>query len=433
MRFYLLLLTLLLAPLHAYAVAPVQEARLDNGLRILLMEAHSVPMVSMQLSTVSGARFDASGKGGTASLLAAMLSDHTARHDRVAWADMLDDGAIRLGSSVGRDELSMSLTVLREMLETGMSALAEALLNPGWNKQRFAILKKDSIAAAQKAQEEPGVLAAEATAALLFKGHPYGHRPAGSLASLQLIELADLKQLYSAQVKPEGAVLAVSGDITMDKLIPLATSMFAGWRGAPEKSLSDIAAPKHVHRHQRDIELPTSQTQLQLLRLGPQRSSANFFPVFVLNHILGGGGFGSRLMEEVREKRGLTYGVYSYFVPLATHGPFIISLQTRNDQADEAEQVVRSLMADMAAGNISSKQLEAARKNLTGSFAQRIDSNRERVGLLAMIGLYRLPLDYLERWIEKVNAVTVVELRKQAATYLNPGEWSRIRVGASLN
>ncbi len=432
MKLRLLLLTLLLTPFSAHAVPLIQEARLDSGLRILLMEAHNVPMVSMQLSMVAGSRFDPDGKGGTASLLAAMLSDHTARHGHIAWADMLDAGALRLGGGVSRDEFSISLTVLREMLEPGMESLAEALLHPGWSKKRFAILKQDALSAARKAQEEPGVRAAEAAATLLFNAHPYGHRPSGSLASLKAIELSGLKLLYRAQVKPQGAVLAVSGNITMAELKPLVAKLFANWKGAPKKGLGDIPAPKGAGGKQRDIELPTSQTQLQLLRLGPPRSSGAFFPIFVLNHILGGGSFGSRLMEELREKRGLTYGVYSYFSPLATHGPFVISLQTRGAQADEAERVIRKLMTDMAAGNIDNSQLEAARKNLAGSFAQRMDSNRERVGLLAMMGLYSLPLDYLSRWVGRVNAVTLAEVRQQAAAYLNPDEWGRIRVGASL-
>jgi len=168
---------------------------------------------------------------------------------------------------------------------------------------------------------------------------------------------------------------------------------------------------------------------VQLLRQGSARGDAYFFPVVVLNHILGGGGFGSRLMEEVREKRGLVYGVYSYFVPLAVPGPFVISLQTRADQAGAAEAVVRTVMADMAAGKISAKQFKASKENLIGSFAQRMDSNRERVGLMAMIGMYHLPLDYLSRWTERVQHVTLAQVKQQAAHYLDPAQWNRVRVG----
>ncbi|NWF38903.1 insulinase family protein [Mariprofundus sp. NF] len=434
MRYRLITALLLLLSFSstASAVPPIQQAQLNNGLRILLMEAHNVPMVSMNLAMVAGSRFDTADKGGTASILASMLSDHTAKHGHEVWADLLDGDAIQLGGGVGRDEMNLSLTVLKDVLEPGLDAFAEALLQPGWNKKRFAIMKQNALASAQKEQEEPGVQAGEAAATLLFAGHPYGHRSGGSLASLKKIEIADLKQLYKTQIKPQGAVLAVSGDITMAELKPLLEKKLATWIGSPANGLADITAPQGVRGKNVDVSLPTSQTQLQLLRLGPTRGDADFFPVFVLNHILGGGGFGSRLMEEVREKRGLTYGVYSYFSPLATNGPFVISLRTRADQATEAEAVVRNVLAEMAAGKITKKQLTESKENLTGSFAQRMDSNRERVSLISMIGLYNLPLDYLTVWSDRIDAVTLQQLRDQAAVYLNPDHWNRVRVGSNL-
>lgn len=434
MRYHLLALVLLLLPFTApaHAVPPIQEAQLENGLRVLLMEAHNVPMVSMNLAMVAGSRFDATNKGGTASILASMLTDHTGKHDHDSWADLLDGNAIQLGAGASRDTLNLSLTVLKDVLEPGLDAFAEALQQPGWNKKRFSIMQQNALASAQKEQEEPGVQAAEAAAKLLFAGHPYGHRASGSLASLKEISIADLKRLYTTQIKPQGAVLAVSGDITMAELKPLLDKRLANWSGSPAKALNEISAPQPLRGQQVDVQLPTSQTQLQLLRLGPTRSDADFFPAFVLNHILGGGGFGSRLMEEVREKRGLVYGVYSYFSPLATHGPFVISLRTRGDQADEAEAVVRSVLAEMANGKITQKQLTESKENLTGSFAQRMDSNRERVSLISMIGLYHLPLDYLSSWTEHIDAVTLQQLRHQGATYLNPDHWNRVRVGANL-
>ncbi|WP_236075186.1 pitrilysin family protein [Mariprofundus sp. EBB-1] len=413
----------------AQAVPAIEEAKLDNGVRVLLMEAHNVPMLAMKLVMPAGSRFDAPEKAGTASLLAGMLSDHTAKHDFTAWADLLDADAIHLGASAGRDDFNVSLTVLKDALEPGLDAFAELLLQPGWNQKRFAIMKQDSIASAQKEKEEPGAQASQAGVDLLFAGHPYGHRPGGSMQTLARIEMTDLKQLYRTQIKPEGAVLAVSGDITMRELLPLLNARLSSWKGKATKGLHDIDSPKVVAGQERDVTLPTTQMLVQLLRLGPSRSDADFFPAFVLNHVLGGGGFGSRLMEEVREKRGLVYGVYSYFMPLAVEGPFVITLQTRADQAGEAEQVVRDVIASMAAGKISAKQLKASKENLIGSFAQRMDSNRERVGLIAMIGLYGLPLNYLSAWTEQVERVSLQQVKAQAERYLKPEQWNRVRVG----
>jgi len=414
---------------QAQAIPPIQQAQLKNGVRVLLMEAHNVAMVSMKLALPAGSRFDAAGKGGTASLMAGMLEDHTAGHAHMAWADLLDADAIKLGAGAGRDDFGMSLTVLKDALKPGLDAFAEALLQPGWDAKRFAILKHDSIAAAQKAQEEPGVRAAEAAAELLFSRHPYGHRPGGTMESLKHIELADLKGLYQRQIKPSGAVLAVSGDITMAELLPLLNVRLAGWKGNAARGLMDIATAKTVAGKSLDVALPTTQMLVQLMRQGPARSDVDFFPVFVLNHILGGGGFGSRLMEEVREKRGLVYGVYSYFQPLAVPGPFVITLQTKASQAKQAETVVRDVLKSMSSGNITAKQMKASKDNLIGGFAQRMDSNRERVGLISMIGLYNLPLDYLSRWTVRVQAVTLNQVKAQAAKYLKPEQWNRVRVG----
>jgi len=424
-----ILLGLFLISQAAWAVPPIQQARLDNGLRILLMEAHAVPMVAMQLNLVAGSRFDAKGHEGSAMMLATMLTDHTAKHTHETWNRLLDRDAIKLGGDVDVDRLSLSLTVLREALEPGLDTFTEALLQPGWNRQRFVSLRQDAIAAARKAKEDPGVVASEASRTLLFGRHPYGHRAEGTPESLQHVSLKDIQNLYRRQLKPAGAVLAVSGDITMKSLLALLTPRLGAWHGTPQKSLYDIEAPATVAGKRRDVTMHTTQTLVQLVRLGPARNAPDFFPVFVLNHMLGGGGFGSKLMEEVREKRGLVYSVYSYFAPLATHGPFVITLQTRADQADEAARVVRQTMQAMTTGHISRNELRATKANLIGSFAQRMDSNRERVGLMSMIGLYDLPLDYLQQWTRRVDAVSLQDVKAEAARWLQPESWNEVRVG----
>ncbi len=425
-----LTLALLLAALApAHATPPIQQARLDNGLRVLLMEAHDVPMVVMQLSLPAGSRFDPEGRGGTASLLAAMLSDHTARHDYRSWAAHLDAEAIRLGTGVDREMLSLTLTVLKEALDTGVDALAEAALMPGWDAGRFRVLRDDSIAAAVKSLEEPGVQASRLAARLLFGDHPYGHRPEGDEASLKRIRLRDLKALYQRQFRPDGAVLAVSGDVTMEELLARIRPALAGWKGRPAVARGEIAAPVPVSGREARKAMPTRQALVQLVRLGPARGDAAFFADMLMNHILGGGGFASRLMTEVREKRGLVYGVYSYFMPLTVPGPFAITLQTRADQAGQALKVVEDVLRDMAAGRITKRELAEAKANLIGSFAHRMDSNAKRVRLMSMVGFYDLPLDYLQTWTRHVRAVSLDEVRHQAQVYLSPQAWNHIIVG----
>ncbi|MDX8407627.1 MAG: pitrilysin family protein, partial [Mariprofundaceae bacterium] len=401
----------------ADATAPIQEARLDNGLRVLLMEAHDVPMVVMRLTAPAGSRFDPAGKGGSASLLAGMLTDHTKKHDYRAWADMLDAEAIRLGGGADREGLNLSLTVLKEALESGVAALAEAALQPGWNKKRFEIMRKDSISAVTKSLEEPGVQASMLAASMLFADHPYGHRTGGDVETLRRIRMQDLKSVYARQFKPAGSILAVSGDVTMAEVLTLIKPAFAAWSGKPAVALQDIEPPAPVVGQSLHKDMPTRQALVQLLRLGPARHDDGFFAAMLMNHILGGGGFSSRLMTEVREKRGLVYGVYSYFVPLTVPGPFAITLQTRADQAGRAVGVVRDVLRDMATHGVTAKELKAAQDNLAGSFAHRMDSNAKRVGLMSMVGFYGLPLDYLQTWTNKVRAVRLADVQRQAQAY----------------
>jgi len=422
-------LFLLLGAAHAQATAPIQEVTLENGLRVLLMEAHHVPMVVMRLTTPAGSRFDPAQKGGSASMLAGMLTDHTARHDYKAWADMLDAKAIRLGGDVDQEGLSLGLTVLKEAMPDGVSALAEAALLPGWNQKRFDIMRNDSISAARKSLEEPGVQASLLAAGTLFSGHPFGHRSEGDMESLARIRLQDLQSVYRDQFKPQGSVLAVSGDVTMNELLALVRPAFSDWQGKPAVSLADIAAPQAVAGKIIQHDMPTRQALVQLLRLGPTRHDDGMFAAMLMNHILGGGGFASRLMTEVREKKGLVYGVYSYFIPLTVSGPFAITLQTRADQAGEATAVVRSVLEEMYKNGVSAKELAAAKANLVGGFAHRMDSNAKRVGLMSMVGFYGLPLDYLQTWTDRIQAVSLADVKRQAQVYLNPEQWNQIRIG----
>ncbi len=428
----LALLAMFAVPLPASATPAIQEAKLANGLRILLIEAHNVPMVAMRLMVPAGSRFDPAGHGGASSLLAATLTDHTAKHGHDAWADRIDAQAIRLAAGNDRDTLSISLTVLKEALPDGLDDLAEAALSPGWNARRFAQMHDDAVAAARKSLESPEVRAGQAAVAAIYPNHPYGHRPKGSVDGLTHVTLNDLRTIYRDQFRPGGAVLAVSGDVTMAEIRPMLAARFGHWQGKPRQALYDIApapASKPANMH---INMPTKQMTVMLIRQGIGRKNAGFFPLLVMNHILGGGGFSSRLMNQVRTKRGLVYGIYSYFEPLAIPGPFVINLQTRADQADKAIAVTRSVMRRMQQGHISKAALAAAKDNLIGGFPHRIDENHKRVALMSMIGMYGLPLNYLQTWSKHIDAVTLAQVKAEAARFLDAADWNLVEVGPKI-
>jgi len=428
MKFKALALVAMFASASPITAAEVQQHTMDNGLNVLLIEAHHVPMVAMQLVMPAGSRFDADGKGGSAMLLASMLTDHTKKADHQAWAAKLDDAAIQLSAGADQDAMSVSLTVLSEALDEGVSAMAEALLMPGWDKKRFDFIKTNAVSGATRAQEDATTHAGLAAAEILFPNHPYGHLVGGSLQSLPAISLGDVKTLYAAQIKPVGATLAVSGDITMPELLKVLNTHLNPWSGKPKQALADIEQAKPTAKMEENITLDKNQVLVQWMRLGLSRHDPLYMDALVLNHMLGGGGFGSRLMEEIREKRGLVYGVYSWFQPLETAGAYTIRLQTRADQAGQAEEVLQQVLQSLANGEISQDELDKSKVNLMGGFAQRMDSNRERAGLLAMMGLYHKPLNYLENWTKSIESVTLASVKLVAALYLQPQLWHRIRV-----
>jgi len=431
MRMWIFVLGLMLSS-QAAAAPVVQQKTLDNGLNILLIEAHNVPMVAMKLVVPAGSRFDAQDRAGSAALLAAMLTDHTQKHDDQAWAAKLDDAAIRLGSGVDKDTMSFSLTVLREALDEGVQALAEAVLQPGWQQKRFDFLQQNAISAVTKAREEATTYAAEEVNKLLFPNHPYGHTVSGNVQSLKRIKLQDLKVMYQQQVRPDGAVLAVSGDITMDALVAAIKPYLKAWKGKPVHAFSDIKQPQPSSQQSSFVTLDKHQALVEWVRLGPSRHHRDYKALLVLNHMLGGGGFGSRLMEEIREKRGLVYGVYSFFQPLETNGAYTIRLLTKANQANEAEAVLRDVLQGFADGHISQEDLNKSKRNLVGGFAQRMDSNRERAGLLAMMGVYKRPLNYLQNWTKSVSSVTLADVKRMAKQYLQPSDWKRVLVGPDV-
>ncbi|MDQ6976391.1 MAG: insulinase family protein, partial [Mariprofundaceae bacterium] len=226
-----------------------------------------------------------------------------------------------------------------------------------------------------------------------------------------------------------GVTFAVSGDITLATLMPMLEARLKMWQGKPRVAVDAIAVPKPQPVVEKKVAMSTSQMLVQFSRLGIARSDVDFFPVLVLNHLLGGGGFASVLMEEIREKRGLVYGVYSYVMPLLARGPFVITLQTRADQADQAIALVQEQLEQLASGHIDLDRLNKTKANLTGGFAQRMDSNRERVGLMGMIGFYNLPLNYLQVWTKRIESVNLADVKRAAKDYLPPEAWNRIQLG----
>jgi zinc protease len=262
----------------------------------------------------------------------------------------------------------------------------------------------------------------------VFGNHPYASDPTGTEASVQALTREDLMDFHRRYYTGANAVVAIVGDLDRTAAEGLAErvigSLPAGERPAPLPAVTDLATGA-LER----IAHPSTQTTVLAGQPGMRRGDPDYFALYLGNHILGGSGLVSLLMEEVREKRGLSYSTYSYFLPLAQPGPFLMGLQTRNDQADQAREVMLDTLKRFVTEGPTEEELTAAKKNLTGGFPLRIASNADILGYLAVIGFYGLPLDYLDRFIERIESVDAAQIRDAFARRVHPDRLAIVSVG----
>ena len=280
----------------------------------------------------------------------------------------------------------------------------------------------------QARKQSPGDIADEAFYKALYGDHPYASPTAGTEDSLQRIRLEDLKAHYEKYYVANNAVVAIVGQLTRADAARMAEDLLAdlpaGKRAAELPPVEPLSESKTIR-----IDFPSQQSHLLVGQLGMGRGDEDYFNLYVANHPFGGSGFASRLVDEVREKRGLAYSVYSYFLPMRRPGPFQMGLQTRNDQVDQALDIVISELRRYVEQGPTAEELDASLKNITGGFPLRVDSNRKLVEYLSMIGFYDLPLDYLQRFTERVRSVGQQDVRQALQTRVHPQRLLTVIVG----
>lgn len=420
------------------AAIPVQHWRLANGAEVFLAESPGIPMVDVQIDFDAGSRRDPPGHAGLASATAALSAkgvrasgtlpalDENALSE--AWADL---GA-SFGASASGDRLGYALRSLSypDLLARAAALAARQLAEPAlpdavWQRERAA-----RTAALREANTRPGTLAARAFNTAVYGGHPYGAETTPE--SLARITVADMAAFHARHVVACRARVSLVGAVNRQQAEVLVTALLARLPATPCEPLPAVAevAPLKAAVEQR-LPFDSAQAHVTIGQPGYKRDDPDNFPLFVGNYILGGGGFVSRLTQEVREKRGLTYGVSSGFNPGLHAGAFVISLQTRPDQAAQAVQVARDVLARFVADGPTEAELQAAKDNLVGGFALRIDSNKKLLDNLANIAQHRLPLDYLDTWTEQVGRVTVADIRAAFARKLQPERMVTVVVGGA--
>lgn len=417
MRALLALLFFIAGPV--LAGPQIQHWVAPTGARVYFVENHDLPILDVQIDFPSGGVRSPSGKAGLANLTAGLLDAGTAQMDEEAIAARLAELGARLSASADEDKASLTLRTLSSAEEkAGALALLRAVSSaPTFPAEAFAREKTRTIEALREADTRPDAIAAKRFAQALYPAHPYGN--VATPESVAAITREDLVAFHRAHYTASGAVVSIIGDVSRAEAEAIALQLTEALpTGAPPPPLPTVTLPS---RATVEVAHPAEQAHIHVGLPALRRSAEpEYFALLVGNYTLGGGGFVSRLMKEVREKRGYAYSVYSYFAPRLLEGPFEIGLQTKREQARDALKVVEEVLAKFLAEGPSAEELAAAKKNLINGQALRIDSNAKLLGYLSLIGFYGLPLDYLDQFPKKVAAVTKDDVKAAFQRYVKP-------------
>jgi zinc protease len=421
----------------SHAAVQIQSWTLANGARVLFVENHTLPILDVSVDFDAGTRRDPSGKAGTAAMTNALLARGIRQVDTPAGtepalteaqvSDAFADIAAERGARIDNDRSGVTLRTLVSHRDVAISLLSRILAQPAFPQDVLERDKARAISDLKESLTTPEALAERAFTHLLYSNHPYAAQP--TEASLQAITRDDLVAFHATHFVANRAVVAMIGDITREQADRVAQQLTQRLpQGAALPALPPVTI---VAGSEERIPHPASQAHILIGMPGSAYHDPDHYALTVGNYILGGGGFASRLTQEVREKRGLTYGVYSFFNPMAQRGPFQIGLQTQKQQAARALQVVRSTLADFLRDGPTAAEVQAAKDNLIGGFALRLDSNRKILGSVAAIGFYDLPLDYLDRWPERIGSVTAADVQAAFNRKLQLDKLSTVVVGGS--
>lgn len=416
LKFLFAAVAILAAPLAAAAVK-IEHWTASTGARVFFVETRALPIVDVQVDFSAGAARDPAGKAGLAQLTRGLMDLGAAGMDESAISERLADLGARLGGGADTDRASVSL---RTLADADKRAAAFSIMRAVIAEPRFpgAIFERErtrTLAALRESLTRPETLASRAFWSSLYGTHPYGVQPTAE--SLAAISVDDLKDFHAAHYVARSAVVTIVGALSRSEAEALAVFLTEALPSG--EALPPIAAPAMPRPGEVRVAHHAAQAHIQIGQPALKRGDPDFYALQVGNYTLGGGGFVSRLMKEVRDKRGFAYSVYSYFAPMQEAGPFQIGLQTKRTQAGEALQVTRDVLRQFLAEGPSEAELAAAKANIIGSFPLRLDTNRKILDNVAVIGFFGLPLDYLDAYAENVRKVTAADVRAAFARHVS--------------
>ncbi len=407
----------------------IQSWSTSNGARVYFVEARELPMLDLRLVFDAGGARDGD-KAGLAAITSRMLEEGTAQRDTAVIAKSFEGVGAVFDTGSYRDMAVAELRVLSDPLyrDPALEVFADVIARPAFPEEPFARVMQSAEIALQQQEQSPAAIAGRLFYEKLYGKHPYGSPPGGTRATLATLKREDLQAFHRRYYVARNLVIALVGALSRDEALAVAEQVSRTLpTGEPAAALPGVKPlPKAVQVHH---EFPSAQTHILIGQPGIAHGDPDYYALAVGNEILGGGGFTARLMTEIRQKRGLTYGVYSSFTQMRVPGPFSIKLSTRSDQSAEALGVARQVLGDFVKKGPDEQELKEAKANIIGGFPMATASNASIVSYLGAIGFYGMPLDYLDQYVARIDAVTADDVRAAFRRHLAPEKQLVVTVG----
>ena len=410
----------------------IQQWQTSNGAKVLFVHVGELPMVDVRVLFDAGSARDGT-QFGVASLVSQMLDEGTATRSTDDIAAAFENLGASFHAAAYRDMFITDLRVLSDAayLDPALAVFTDIVARPSFPEASFNRIFDGAQVGQQHKKQSPSAQAGLLFYQHLYGDHPYAHPSSGTPDSLKKIKTDDLKSFHQQYFVAQNATITLIGDINDDKAKAIAETI-SGSLNQGQAAPKQIRVPplaKGIHKH---LSFPSQQTHIMMGLASMRRDDKDYEALYVGNEILGGGGFGSILMKELREKRGLTYGVYSSVVPMSAEGPFMISLSTRSDQTQQALDLIRSNLRDFIRKGATDKQIAEAKDNILGGFPLSTSSNASILAYLGSMGFYNLPADYLDTFNDRINKVTAKDIRDAFRHHINPDKMLTVTVGQGV-
>lgn len=397
----------------------IKKRVLPNGLTILQVERHNLPIVMFTLLIKASLLDEPSDKAGLSNLTSGLLTAGTKKRTASMISEEIDFIGASLYANTGSDYTTVSLSVLKKDIEKGFELLSDVLLNPIFSEEEIQREKELIEGSLRQSEEEPSFIAEKAFKKELYTEHPYGRLVQGSPETLKGIQRQDIVRFHSDYFVPNNAILSVTGDLTDEELDSLVKRFLGDWQKG-DVSEKMHALPKPSGRKVLKIDKDLTQANIIVGGPGVKRDNPDYYILSVMNYILGGGGFSSRLMQSIRDEMGLAYDIHSFFTPGKEPGAFQVVVQTKNESANKVISEIIKEIKRIRQEKVTPAEIEDARAFLTGSFAGRIDTLRKISDFLALVEFYGLGMDYIDKYPLYINRVTQENILSAARKYLDP-------------